>query len=127
MKDTHIFFDLDFVSTPLFLATVCYICKRSITKCGELNTLYEIKTTGCLISTLWGHIIRTKHTGKIEIDLSLGLIDENTKPEIKPMLNAAAKMSFDCLEMGQYIFTDEILERHLKESDVLPEYLNSIC
>ena len=43
------------------------------------------------------------------------------------MLNAAAKMSFDCLEMGQYIFTDEILERHLKESDVLPEYLNSIC
>ena len=42
------------------------------------------------------------------------------------MLYTAAKISVYCLEMGQYIFTDEILKRHLKESDVLPEYLSKL-
>ena len=126
MKDFHIFFSLDFVSTPFFLAIVCYICKISIHICGNLDTLYNMKTTGSLISTFWGHIIRTKDTSEMNIDLSLGLFDRNTKPGIKYMMNVAAKMSFDCLEMGQYIFTDEILKRHLKESDVCPEYLSKL-
>ena len=42
------------------------------------------------------------------------------------MLYTAAKMSVYCLEMGQNIFTDEILKRHLKESDVFPEYLSKL-
>ena len=62
----------------------------------------------------------------MKIDLSLGLIETNTKAETKYMLNSAAKMSFVCLEMGQYIFTEEILKRHLKESDVFPEYLSKL-
>ena len=63
-RDYHIFFPNDFVSTPLFLALVCNICRISIQQNTNLDLLYKIRTVGALIATFWGQMIRMKKNWK---------------------------------------------------------------
>ena len=125
-SDYLIFFPRDFVSTPLFLAILCYICRISLNQGRRLELLYEIKTVGALITTFWGHMIRMKETGTVGINLCLGLFDENTPEGIKWMFSCVAKMSFDCLETGEYIFTDEIMQHNWEQNDVKKSYLSKL-
>ena len=127
-RDYHIFFPKEFVTTPLFLALICHICRISIRNNKTLDMLYEIKTVEALIGSLWGHMIRVK-TGKEDIDHAdfvSSLFDKGTPEDIRWMFHCVARMSFHCLQKGEYKFTDEIMRNNLENKYIKASYLSKL-
>ena len=62
----------------------------------------------------------------MDINLQSGLFDQNTPADIRWMFSCVAKMSFDCLETGDYIFTDDIMQHHLDQHNVQRAYLSKL-
>ena len=114
------------MTTPLFLAILCYICKISLQKNKTLDLIYETETVEALIGSFWRHMIRIKETGKMDIDFASGLFDKDTSEDIRWMFSGVAKMSFDYLEKGESIFTEQIMRRTLGNKYLKPSYLSKL-
>ena len=114
-KDDHPVFPRDLLHKPFYLAISSYICKMYIEKKKNLETVRPYETLGALISKFWGHMLYMKETGKnsFELDLSSRLLDEKISADLRSTFDSVSRMSFECLDKGQYLFTKDISDNYL--------------
>ena len=110
--ERHSFVSEDMSSIPLFLSMICYMCKQEINATGAITIFKKLRqiSPGATIATFWALLIDVKAQKKSDnpqIFQSLKEVKFSTVEGL--LLNALAKMSFNCLEIGVSVFTEDIL------------------
>ena len=112
MVERHSFVPDDLSSIPLFLSMICYMCKREIDKTGTISKFKELRqiSRGATIATFWVLLIDVKTRKKSDNPQIFHSLKEGKfSPVENLLLDALAKMSFNCLGSGVSVFTEDIL------------------
>ena len=100
----------DTLHVPLFLAMVCCLCIDELDKSGSLDALSKLRTTSSILGTFWTFFLEMKHHKKPGIQQKTAFFKKERAT--KQCVKILAKLCFDCLERGVYVFSESILESY---------------
>ena len=104
----------DTLHVPLFLAMLCGLCHHDLEKSGNLDALSKLRTSSSILDKFWTLLLEVKHNKKSGV---LSKKERATGRCVKEL----AKLCFDSLERGVYIFSDSLLKRYMLSLDELTE------
>ena len=108
------------LQVPLFLAMLCCLCYNELEKMGSLDTLSALRTKSSIIGTFWKFLLEIKHH-KSAFQLNETLLKE-LKQATNGRIKDVARLCFDSLEKGIYVFS----ETHLDDYDLSLDYLTKL-
>ena len=97
----------DTLQVPLFLAILCCLCNNELEKSGNLNTLFQLRTASNLLKTFWVFLLEIKHHKASGVPHCNTLW--NKERETDNRVKQLAKLCFDSIESGIYIFSQNLL------------------
>ena len=101
----------DILHVPLFLAMLCCLCNEELDKWESLETLCVLRTTSSILHKFWKFLLDLKHhkaSGHIPDERLMKTLDRETRGRVKDV----AKLCFDSLEKGLYVFSESLLEQY---------------
>ena len=101
----------DILYVPLFTAMLCCLCNDELVKSGSLNTLSLLRTTSSILHKFWMFLVDIKHhkaSSLVWDDSFLTILERETRGRVKDV----ARLCFDSLEIGLYVFSESLLKQY---------------
>ena len=101
----------DILYVPLFLAMLCCLCNDELDKSKSLDTLSVLRTTSSILYKFWMFLLDIKHhkaSGRVCDERLLETLERDTRVDIKKV----ARLCFDSLKKGLYVFSESLLKQY---------------